>query len=275
MMKCEMIAGGLAVALVCGCEAVECVPAAGQVLKPEVVLQAKPAKGHLQDVWFDGRANLYWAHTRELYRTDLDGKVLAKADVEGHHAGLEVRNGRLYVAVCPMQGKTGGKTTPECRVTIGEYDAETLKLIEMHKTDIHDRSGSLAILDDGTFLVGCLRPQDIAATQVRFHHLDKDFKLIKSYVLDNVPVKLGIEIIKRHGDEFYLCLYGVDKKRNPLDFDTIVLGPDFKERRRLKLRAGTGLVFCGESIWTGWTRKDKETKAYTSKIRRVNRPSGK
>ena len=275
-MKCEILAGGLAIALVCGCEADKCVPVAGQILASEVVLQAKPAKGHLQDVWFDGGGNLYWAHTRELYRTDLDGKVLAKADVEGHHAGLEVRDGRLYVAVCPMQGKTGGKTTPECRVTVGEYDAETLKLIAMHRTDIPDRSGSLAILDDGTFLVGCLRPQDFAPTQVRFHHLDRDFKLIRSYVLDNVPVKLGIEIIKRHGDEFYLCVYGVDKSGNSLGFDTIVLGPDLKERRRLKLGAATGLVFCGESIWAASTRMiDKEAKVYTSKIRRVNRPTGK
>lgn len=262
--------GGLAVALLCGGVVTGCVTGSDHSLKPEVVLQAKPTKGHLQDVWFDGRDNLYWAHTLELYRTDLDGKVLAKVDVEGHHAGLEVRGGRLYVAVCPMQGTTGGKTTPECRVTIGEYDAETLKPIAMHRTDIHDRSGSLAILDDGTFLVGCLRPQDIALTQVRFHHLDRNFKLIRSYVLDNVPVKLGIEVIKRRGDEFYLCMYGADKDLKPLDFNTIVLGPDFKERRRLNLGGSVGLVFCGESVWTGSTRIDKETKSYTSNIRRVN-----
>ena len=237
-------------------------------VKNELVLQAQPAKGHLQDVWYDGHGALYWAHTKELYKTDVDGKVLAKADVEGHHAGLATKDGRLYVAVCPMQGTTGGKTTPECRVTIGEYDAETLAPLALHRTDIHDRSGSLAILDDGTFLVGCLRPQDIALTQVRFHHLDRDFKLIRSYVLDDVPVKLGIEVIKRKGDEFYLCMYGTDKDKKPLGFDTIVLGPDFRERRRLKLGGGTGLVFGGESAWTGWTRADKETKVFTSKIHR-------
>ena len=34
---------------------------------PEIVLQAKPACGHLQEVCFDGERFLYWAHTKELY----------------------------------------------------------------------------------------------------------------------------------------------------------------------------------------------------------------
>ena len=54
--------------------------------------------GHLQDVWWDGGTNLWWAHTRQLLRTDMTGKILAKADVSGHNAGLEVRDGRLYNA---------------------------------------------------------------------------------------------------------------------------------------------------------------------------------
>ena len=239
----------------------------------EIVLQAKPAKGHLQDVCFDGKGSVYWAHTREIYKTDLRGRVLAKADVEGHHAGLEVRKGRLYVAVCPMQGTTGGKTTSDCRVTVGEYDAETLALVKMHVTDINDRAGSLAILEDGTFLVGCLRPQDIALSQVRFHHLDADFKLIKSHVLDNVPVKLGIEVIKRVGSDFFLNCYGTDKDGKPLPFDTIRVDANFRETGRGKLGGATGLVFDGESVWTGWTRFDKESKTYTSKIVRKPRPA--
>ena len=238
--------------------------------KPKIVLGANPVTGHLQDVWYDGGNTLYWAHTGELYRTDLEGRVLAKANVEGHHAGLQARDGRLFVAVCPMQNTTGGRTTPECRVTIGEYDAETLKLVKMHRTDICDRSGSLAILDDGTFLVGCLRPGDIKPTQVRFHHLDRDFKLIRSYVLDDVPVMLGIEVIRRRGDEFFLGVYGRDRAGRRLYFDTIVLGPDFRERRRLRLGGAMGLVFGKESVWTASSRLDKNTNAYVSCLRRAD-----
>ena len=61
--------------------------------------------GHLQDVWRDGNV-LYWAHTLALVKTDLSGNVLAKTDVNEHHAGLEVRDGKVYVAVCDMQDKT-------------------------------------------------------------------------------------------------------------------------------------------------------------------------
>ena len=31
--------------------------------------------GHLQDVWWDGGTNIWWAHTHQILRTDLAGKV--------------------------------------------------------------------------------------------------------------------------------------------------------------------------------------------------------
>ena len=221
---------------------------------------------HLQDVWFDG-SFLYWAHTSELVKTDLKGNIVAKADVSEHHAGIEVRNGRVYVAVCTLQAKTGGRTLADSRVTINVYDAKTLKLLEENVTDINDRSGSLAILDDGTFIVGCLRPPDITKTQVRFHHLDRNYKLMKSYVLDNVPVKLGIETIKRHGGHYYLNQYlggGL----------CIKLDRDFKEVARYRLDGTYGLIFDGEHVWIGTTRRDESTKRWVSGLRRVKPPAG-
>ena len=221
---------------------------------------------HLQDVCHDGKA-LYWAHTSVLIKTDLKGKIIAKAAVGEHHAGLEVRNGKVYVAVCVLQGKTGGKTLPSSRVTVNVYDAKTLKLLEEHVTDINDRSGSLAILDDGTFLVGCLRPPDITKTQVRFHHLDRNYKLIKSYVLDNVPVKLGIETIKRHGGFYYLNHY----LKGGL---CIKLDKDFKEVARYQVDGTCGLIFDGDYIWVGKTRRGADAKMWTSGIMRIKPPAG-
>lgn len=221
---------------------------------------------HLQDVCSDGQA-LYWAHTSWLIKTDLNGSILAKADVAEHHAGLDVRNGKLYVAVCVLQRKTGHKTLPSSRVTVNVYDAATLALLEEHVTDINDRSGSLAILDDGTFLVGCLRPPDITKTQVRFHHIDKDFKLIKSYVLDNVPVKLGIETIKCRDGYAYLCPYF----KNGL---AIKLDKDFKEVGRYSVNGSCGLVFDGGYVWFGETRHNAETKKWNSRLRRRKAPAG-
>ena len=217
--------------------------------------------GHLQDVWYDGSNTLYWAHTQDLLKTDLTGRVLKRAKVDGHHAGIELKDGKLYVAVCKMQGQTKGKTTPDCFVTVGEYDAETLELVKMHVTDINDRSGSLAILADGTFVVGCLRPQNIEKTQVRFHHLDRDFKLIKSYVVDNVPVRLGIEVIKRKGDSIFLNMYGKP--------GTVKLDGDFKEVWRGDLGGAMGLVFDGDWNWVGKSArktKDDRKSPYVSKL---------
>ena len=223
--------------------------------------------GHLQDVWHDGKS-LFWAHTSCMIKTDLSGKIIAKTDVEGHHAGLEVRDGKVYVAVCAMQNKTGGKTLPDCRVTVNVFDAETMKLLEEHVTDINDRSGSLCILDDGTFLVGCLRPQDITATQVRFHHLDRDFKLIKSYVLDNVPVKLGIETMKLHGGFVYLNHYA----KGGL---CIKLDRNFKEVARYAFDGTCGLVFDGDFAWIGVIRRDKsQGNRFVSELKRIRPPEG-
>ena len=220
---------------------------------------------HLQDVYFNGKA-LYWAHTLALVKTDLSGNILAKVDVKDHHAGLEVRDGKVFVAVCAMQGKTGGKTLSDSRVTINVYDAETLKLLESHVTDINDRSGSLAILEDGTFLIGCLRPPDITKTQVRFHHLDRNFKLLKSYVLDNVPVELGIETIKRHNGYFYLSHYTGNL--------CIKLDRNFKEVGRYNVNGTCGLVFDGDKIWVGATWLKPGTKRWVSGLNSIVPPSG-
>lgn len=221
---------------------------------------------HLQDVWREG-GFIYWAHTLQLLKTDLSGKILARAEVDEHHAGIEARDGKVYVAVCILPEKTGGKTLPDSRVTVNVYDADTLALLEEHVTEVNDRSGSLCILDDGTFLVGCLRPQDITMTQVRFHHLDKDFRLIKSYVLDNVPVRLGIEVIKLHGGHYYLNHY----------YDgglCLKLDKNFREVARYRFDGTVGLVFDGDAVWTGYSCHHPDTNTWTSGLRRVVPPAG-
>lgn len=223
----------------------------------EIPLEGEYA-GHLQDVWFDGSA-LYWAHTDELVKTDLGGKVLVRKSVGGHHAGLEVRDGRLFSAVCAFNGEPREKTTTACHVMVGEYDAATLERIDMHVLDINDRAGSLAMLDDGSFLVGCLRPDDIRKDQVRMHHIGKDFKLIKSYVLDNVPVRLGIETIKKRGPFLYLNMYG----GNP---GTVKLSPDFKEVGRGQLFGQRGMVVDGTNLWVGVSARLDGKGPWVSKL---------
>ena len=136
--------------------------------------------GHLQDVWRDDKGMIWWAQTHHILKTGPDGKILAKAEVEGHNAGCEIFGGILYVAVCPdLRGPQEGAV-----LQVNEYDANSLKLIKKHRLDnVPDRAGSLCRLPDGTFLVGCLRPGDISRSQVPFHRLGSDFKLISSHIL--------------------------------------------------------------------------------------------
>ena len=227
----------IGLALRAGCATVK-MPGNGRVELPGT------HPNHLQDVWREGK-HLYWMQTQVMFKTDLEGNILVRKPVEGHHAGCEVRDGKLYVAVCEMQTKTKGRTTKDARVQINEYDADTLELLKKHVVDINDRSGSFCFLPDGTCLVGCLRHGELRPDQVRFHHLDRNFRLIKSYVLDNVNVKLGIEIIRRHGDSYYLFLY----KEGGL---CLKLDSSFREVDRFENCPGTyGIFWDGEDVWCG------------------------
>lgn len=257
-MKSNFIYVAMAVLALAAASAAEC--HAGRMPDTDRIELEGAYAGHLQDVWWDGGTNLWWAHTRQILRTDLAGKVVARADVDGHNAGCEVRDGVLYVAVCPMQGETGGKTTPDCRLQVNEYDAATLALRTKHVLPVNDRAGSLAILPDGSFVVGCLRPQDISPTQVRLHHLGSDFRLVKSVVLDDVEVKLGIETIKYRDGELFLSMYKGKGLLVVLDAKT------FREKRRHACNGTTGLVFDGDFAWRGQTSWNPDTKKYSSSL---------
>lgn len=219
--------------------------------------------GHLQDVWIED-GTIWWAHTQFLLKTDLDGKIITKAEVGGHHAGLEVRNGRLYSAVCAYNGEPRGETTPQCHVMVGEYDANTLKRITMHVLDINDRAGSLCMLVDGTYLIGCLRHPTLKPSEVKFHHVDKNFKLIKTHIIDvGFPVVLGIEVIRRYGDGLYLFIY-----EGPV---MVLDAKDFSIRGRYQSFGGQmGFSRDGDFAWIGYSTLDTEMGSYKSGL--VRRP---
>ena len=143
---------------------------------------------------------------------------------------------------------------------MSEYDAATLALRTKHVLPVNDRAGSLAILPDGSFVVGCLRPQDISPTQVRLHHLGGDFRLVKSVVLDDVEVKLGIETIKYRDGELFLSMYKGKGLLVVLDAKT------FREKRRHACNGTTGLVFDGDFAWRGQTSWNPDTKKYSSSL---------
>ena len=235
----------------------------------EIVLPGK-YQGHLQDVWWDGGECIYWAHTWDILKTDLTGKILRHVKVEGHNAGCELKNETLYVAVCPTANGRILPWSPKSRLQVNEYDADTLERKAVHIMTANDRAGSFADLKDGSFLVGCLRPGDITDSQVRFHHVSPDFDILSTHLVDNLRVKMGIEVIKRYGDAIYLMSYG-----GPvvcLDAKT------FKETGRLNGINGTrGLIYDGHHCWLGRSQRlpgKPPAGGWTSKLVRVDKKLG-
>ena len=232
----------------------------------EIVLPGE-YPGHLQDCCWDGREFIYWAHTWQIIKTDLRGNIVAKIDAEWHNAGCELKDGVLYVAVCPTAEPHGGKILPwgpQSQLQVNEYDAQTLQFRKKHLLPVADRAGSLAVLKDGSFVVGCLRPGDITPSQVRFHHLSADLQLLSTHLLDHVKVKMGIETIHLHDGILYMSCYG-----GP----TLLVDPKtLKETGRVKSLGGEkGIIFDGEYRWIGVTKKDPQTKQWRSKLVRVKK----
>lgn len=256
--RARRIVAGIALLALAG----GCASDTSAVKASEIALEGAYASGHLQDVWVeDGR--IWWAHTGDLIKTDMSGTVQKSVSVGGHHAGLEVRDGRLYTAVCAFNGEPRGSTTPACHVMVGEYDAETLERIKMHVLDINDRAGSFCFLEDGTCLVGCLRHPALRPSEVKFHHLDRDFRLIRTHVVDlGKPVQLGIEVIRRYGNDVYLFVYGGPVMR--LDAKTLEVTGRFKP-----FGGQMGFSKDGDSAWIGVSRRSEKGKPWTSSIRSV------
>jgi len=222
---------------------------------------------HLQDVWYD-RPNgvIYWVHTDVLLKTDLRGKILCQTTVGEHHAGIGLKGGRLYIATCTAASLAGGQAAKDSYVTVGEFDATNLSLVAYHKTLLNDRAGAVAVKGDGTFLVGCLRPLDVTATQVKFHHLDAKFNLIKTYVIDNVPVQMGIETIKIRDGYTYLHVFPVDAAGKALSFDTIKLDANYKEVWRGVMKGDRGIFFDGADRWSGYSDQSSCSGKWRSKL---------
>ena len=135
--------------------------------------------------------------------------------------------------------------------------------------DPTDRAGSLSVMEDGAFAVGCLHPEDIAKNQARLHLLGPDFRLVRTVVLDNFEIPLGIETIKYRDGELYLSCY-----KGGSGLLVVLNAQTFTEKRRQKFNGATGLVFDGPYAWRGRTVQDVKTKKWKSSLIRCEAPKG-
>lgn len=173
--------------------------------------------GHLQGIAIDDQS-IYWSHTVQLVKTDLNGRVTHRVDVPNHHGDLTLYDGRLYVAVELGEfNQPAGKSKPWVYV----YDTSDLKLLDKHSVpELVHGSGGIAY-GDGRFIVVGGLPAD---RQVNYaFEYDKSFRFVRRHVLPSGQTKLGIQTAAFFDDHWWFGCYG-----SPANPGVLKVDRDFK-----------------------------------------------
>ncbi len=200
---------------------------------------------HLQGVCTDG-TNIWWSHTVELARTDLNGKVLAHAKgLKSHHGDLCIANGTLYVAVNLGQFNT----EQDADSWVYAYKSDDLAFIKRWKVpELRHGAGGITYKDGHFFVVGGLPPTH---GDNYVYEYTPGFEFVERHVLKSGWTNLGIQTVSYHGGRFYFGCYG---GRNELTGEnvptlTIVSNPDFSVVSKVKESTSEGLVLLYGHAW--------------------------
>ncbi len=152
---------------------------------------------HLQGVARDEKGNLYWSFTRDLIKTDKDGRRLKHITVRSHHGDLAYHKGKLYVAV------NFGKFNEEpgqADSWVYVYKAEDLSLVSKHKVpELVHGAGGMAVHDGKFMVVGGL-PKGYKENYV--YEYDAKLRFVRRHVLPSGYTLLGIQTAS-YGDGFW------------------------------------------------------------------------
>ncbi|NQU53600.1 MAG: hypothetical protein HQ522_13785 [Bacteroidetes bacterium] len=169
---------------------------------------AKTYDGHLQGMATDFNKYIYWSHTRQLVKTDLNGNVLKVIDVQNHHGDLEYYKGKIYVAV------NFGKFNEEPGLAdswVYIYDTENLDFIEKYPVpEVVHGAGGIAIHNNQVMVVGGL-PENGNYNVNFVYEYNMDFNLIKRHVLAGGYTYKGIQTASFFNEYWYFACYGSDR----------------------------------------------------------------
>ena len=200
-------------------------------------------EGHLQGIATDGKS-IYWSFSCCVVRTDLKGRLLAKAKIPFHGGDPCWYRGHLYVPVGSDFNRKRPKGQPS-REWIYEFDS-ALKLVKKHHlTTFKYGAGGIAAHDGRFFVVGG-RPAKKSGNTV--WEYDAKFKLRRRHEL-KFDSEAGIQTINRAFGRWYLGCYGTDGC-------AIVADDGFKATGRVRpplavgmIPLADGLVLVGVVVW--------------------------
>ena len=200
---------------------------------------------HLQGGCTDG-ASLWWSHTTELVRTDLDGQVLAHAKgLQPHHGDLCVVSGTVYVAV--NHGKFNTEQGADSWVYA--YRGDDLTFITRWKVpELRHGAGGMTWRGGHFFVVGGLPPTH---SENYVYEYTPAFEFVDRHVLKSGWTNLGIQTVDFSGGRFLFGCYGGKNKLSGEKVPTLTLmtPPDFSHVEKIKEDTSVGVCRFGGRLW--------------------------
>lgn len=186
--------------------------------------------GHLQGVCADDRAQLYWAYTTQLVKTNALGEIVRQVAVPTHHGDLCFHDGKVYVAVNLGQfNKPAGHADSWVYV----YDAQSLELLSKHAVqEVVHGAGGMEFHDGQFFIVGGL-PGDVEVNYV--YEYDADFHFVKRHAIASGQTYLGIQTAAFHDGHWWFGCYGSPQ-------ELLRTNADFQQPKRFPYFACYGIV---------------------------------
>jgi len=203
-------------------------------------------RGHLQGIATDGKA-IYWVFSRDIVKTGLDGRLLARRGMPYHSGDPCWHDGKLYVPLCQSGFNRKLKAGAASKNYVCVFDADLKPIKKYHIPELEYGAGGIAVKDGRFFVVGG-RPDGLPGNTVCEY--DADFKLLGRHEANFDSLK-GIQTANYASGRWYFGCYGTGGL-------TVETDEKFQLTRRLRPGVGIGAVILpggkvlvGELLKTG------------------------
>lgn len=152
---------------------------------------------HLQGIAVDEAHAIYWSFTRDLVKTDPQGKTICRAPVPSHHGDLAYYDGKVYVAVnLGRFNQEAGQADSWVYV----YDAGDLSLLEKREAQEAAHGAGGIACHGGRFIVVGGLPEGYKENYA--YEYDASLNFIERHDIESGYTRLGIQTAC-HTDGFW------------------------------------------------------------------------